>query len=110
MQPSASIADFGVHVRIQESYTQLPGLRVGCMGATRWPLWEVEDGEYLPQAELCHHGTGELPCCCGPGDPEGVVPSVLSHVQMQAPAEQMPAPCQRSLEFHCFKIFINVKM
>lgn len=80
------------------------------MGATRWPLWEVGEGECLPQSELCHHGTGELPCCCGPGDPEGVVPSVLSHVQMQAPAEQMPALCQRSLEFHCFKIFINVKM
>lgn len=67
-------------------------------------------GNFSPLAEKLQRGAGEFPCRCGPGDPEGVFPSVLSHVQKLAPAEQMPALCQRSLEFHCFKIFINVKM
>lgn len=52
----------------------------------------------------------ERPLAAVSRGPRRGFPSVLPHVQMPAPAERMPARCQRSLEFHCFKIFINVKM
>lgn len=77
-------------------------------------LWDVELGAGPAAArDPCGHALDvereEGSSAAGPKDPEGFS-SVFPHVQTPPPAERMPAQCQRSLEFHCFKIFINVKM
>lgn len=71
--------------------------------------WDVEREEGSSPRQGCCAAAGEAPGCGVRGSGRGF-PSALTHMQMPAPAERMPARCQRSLEFHCFKIFINVKM
>lgn len=74
-----------------EQGLQEPGIPVAV-------LWDVER-------------EGGSPCALlqGLGIQRGF-PSVFPHEQMPCSAERMLARGQRSLEFHCFKIFINVKM